>query len=119
MESYLEQWLRSEHAERFRDVADQIRDHDQSCRSLQEVWLPHVGGRSCPQDIHPCSKCRLVVFNEGLVWEDILDERLFDGERALYHWCHCCYDAMVLSGKEEPYFLQVNGIEFGEPDGDG
>jgi hypothetical protein len=52
----------------LRSHYEQLQQHDGTCKSLDEVWLPSQGGVVCPSDLMDCMDCGLTFFNEGLGW---------------------------------------------------
>lgn len=68
----------------FTGQRDLILAHDQSCPSLNEVWLPRRKGVSCPSDLMECETCGITFFWEGIVG-------LFDDcPDSFWYFCRCC-----------------------------
>ncbi len=69
---------------RWSRIRIQLEEHDQTCKSLSDPWLPREGGVSCPSDLLWCEDCNVSFFNEVLyAWPDWNAE---DPE-----WlCECC-----------------------------
>lgn len=66
-------------------VRDGIVAHDQTCSSLDYVWLPRNGGVSCPSDLDWCEDCGVCFFNEGVnAWPH------WEAEDRWY-LCECCF----------------------------
>ena len=90
LSAYATSWLtHPDGGEIFNCQRDGILRHDQTCRSLESVWLPRRGGYSCPSDFFLCDgdDCGLTFFNEGMgLYVD--DDEVCPFSR---HWyCHCC-----------------------------
>jgi hypothetical protein len=82
-------------------VKDAIRNHDQTCRSLKDIWLARTGGVSCPSDLARCDDCGVMFYNEGLLgqyppgWktgDPILETEDPDEPGEFYEatLCECC-----------------------------
>jgi hypothetical protein len=76
-------------------VKKQLREHDPSCASLIDVWMPRRGGVSCPGDLGECSRCELTFYNEGLFGQYTDDWKLgdpvyTDEDGDELHLCECC-----------------------------
>lgn len=68
----------------FKATGDKVRQHDPSCKSLEDVWMPHKGGTTCLSDLFWCQECEVDFYNEGL-------RILFEDCPGFWHYyCECC-----------------------------
>lgn len=74
---------------RFSRQRDLIIDHDDSCGSLDHVWLPRKAGVTCLTDITECDTCDIAFFWEGIV--DLFD----DCPDSAYFFCRCCAEKVM------------------------
>lgn len=90
-----------DHPGAWDDVKQAILDHDPSCSSLPNIWLPRSGGVSCPSDLARCDDCGVMFYNEGLMgqyppgwnWGDpVLQTEDADEPGEFYEaeLCECC-----------------------------
>jgi hypothetical protein len=87
LDSYILKWLDDPKGGGvFTRQRDGIRSHNPECTSLERVWLPRLGGVSCPSDLSECESCGITFFWEGL--------HAADGcPYYLCNYCQCCKDA--------------------------
>lgn len=76
--------------------------HDDSCLSLQDMWLGRIGGVSCASDLWDCSDCEVTFYLEGLSWINYEA----DDEDELY-LCNCCATKRGVKTYTTPYGLSV------------
>ncbi|MER6488772.1 hypothetical protein ABT264_35150 [Streptomyces virginiae] len=93
--AYITRWLDDpDGGGSWTDIRDEIRDHDQTCDSLNHAWLPRRGGVSCLSDWMSCDRCGVTFGWDGLntVFEDCPESR---------HWlCNCCTAKATTCGCE-------------------
>lgn len=83
---YVQRWLNDPDggAGAFKGTGDEVRKHDPTCKSLQGVWMPRKGGRSCPSDWTWCQGCDVSFLNEDIRY-------LFEEcQNSNHYYCECC-----------------------------